>query len=90
MSKNLKIGALNVAGLKSLNRFPHAVNRINMLDFDILALQEAIECNEKTKKIKNNEKYEYIFNKYTAICYNKKLFTLFNSYSCISGRILKV
>ena len=53
MSKYLKIGSLNAAGLKSLKSLLHTVNRIYLEDYDILELHETTH---KEGNIKKNQK----------------------------------
>ena len=56
MHKNLVVGSLNVAGLKSPQRLLHVVNRLNTIKIDIIALQETTKNNNETKKIKKTKK----------------------------------
>ena len=69
MTIKIRIGTLNTAGLKSLNRLPYAVNRIVESKIDILCMQECTE-QEKGKYYKKVKQYEFIWNDKTAICFN--------------------
>lgn len=90
MNSEIIIGTLNAAGLKSYERLLYVVNRLNYMNIDIICLQETTKINKNTKKLQNNknQKINYIWNSYTAIGYNAKLFNMIDCISSLDGRML--